>query len=237
MTTPKIDEHYILHEIQRRGNWTVVMRPSSFAENRLSFEKARDLVLKSAVNLRSWKYPMFIEVPKRDGGIRIRSNSIECIIDHHIIKEFWRLYQSGQFFHRFSFREDWPDYDESNKRLDILNTLFRLTEIFRFASALSAGHNIFDRGTTVEIELSDLSNRTLSTVDPSRTLSHEYECHEYSLKCIKDYSAEEIRGHSSELAIDCAVEIFNRFSWLNPDLVELLRMEQENLLMGNSWSY
>jgi hypothetical protein len=76
---------------------------------------------------------MFIEIPRRDGGIKVRRDCIECIIDHRVNKEFWRLYQSGQFFHRFSFREDWPDYEESNKKLDILNTLFRLTEIFRFA--------------------------------------------------------------------------------------------------------
>ncbi|MGH9978947.1 MAG: hypothetical protein ACRD8Z_24405 [Nitrososphaeraceae archaeon] len=180
---------------------------------------------------------MFIEIPRRDGGIKVRRDCIECIIDHRVNKEFWRLYQSGQFFHRFSFREDWPDYEESNKKLDILNTLFRLTEIFRFASALSANHDSFSGGTSIEIELRDLSNRILSTRDPSRTLTYDYQCDEYSLKCIKDYSAEEIRVHSSELAINCALEIFNRFSWLNPGLAELLRMEQESLLDGNSWSY
>ena len=235
--TTNIDEHYILHEIEKRGNWTIIIRPPTFAENRLNFEEARDVMKKSAVNLRSWKYPMFIEIPRRDGGIKVRRDCIECIIDHRVNKEIWRLYQSGQFFHRFSFREDWPNYEESNKKLDILNTLFRLTEIFRFASALSANHDSFSGGTSIEIELRDLSNRILSTRDPSRTLTYDYQCDEYSLKCIKDYSAEEIRVHSSELAINCALEIFNRFSWLNPGLAELLRMEQESLLDGNSWSY
>lgn len=235
--TTNIDEHYILHEIQKRGNWTVIIRPLTFAENRLNFEEALEIMKKSAVNLRSWKYPMFIEVPKREGGIINRSNCIQCIIDHRVNKEFWRLYRSGQFFHRFSIREDWPDYEESNKKLDILNTLFRLTEIFRFASALSASQDMFNGGTAIEIELSDLSNRILTTADPSRTLTHDYRCYEYSLKCMKDYLAEEIRGHTSELAIDCAVEIFNRFSWLNPDLRELLRMEQESLLGGVSYHY
>jgi hypothetical protein len=206
--TTNIDEHYILHEIEKRGNWTVIIRPVTFAENRLTFEEARKIMKKSAVNLRSWKYPMFIEVPKQGGGIVIRNNCIECIIDHRVNKEFWRLYRSGQFFHRFSFREDWPDYEESNKRLDILNTLFRLTEIFRFASALSASHDMFNGGAAIEIELSDLTNRILSTADPSRALTYDYQCHDYNLSCMKDYSAEKIRGYASELAIDCAVEIF-----------------------------
>lgn len=235
--TANIDEHYILHEIQKRGNWTIIIRPQTFAQKRLTFEEAIQIMKKSAVNLRSWKYPMFIEVPKRDGGIVIRSNCIECIIDHHVNKEFWRLYQSGQFLHRFSFREDWPDYEESNKKLDILNTLFRLTEIFRFASALSAAHDMFNGGTAIEIVLSDLSNRILSTQDPSRALTYDYRCREVSLKCMKDYPAEELRGNTSELAIDCSVEIFNRFSWLNPSLHDLLRTEQKGLLDGNSYSY
>jgi hypothetical protein len=55
--TTNIDEHYILHEIEKKGNWTIIIRPPTFAENRLNFEEARDLMKKSAVNLRSWKYP------------------------------------------------------------------------------------------------------------------------------------------------------------------------------------
>ncbi|MGH9926235.1 MAG: hypothetical protein ACRD5J_13630 [Nitrososphaeraceae archaeon] len=39
--TTNIDEHYILHEIEKRGNWTIIIRPPTFAENRLNFEEAR----------------------------------------------------------------------------------------------------------------------------------------------------------------------------------------------------
>ncbi|MGI0042357.1 MAG: hypothetical protein ACRD47_01490 [Nitrososphaeraceae archaeon] len=232
----EIDHHYILHHILKRGNWRVLVRPVRFNKDEISLEKARDIVRNNEVRLRSWKYPMWLHNNSSSGygTILNHSNFVECIIDHHVNKEIWRFYQSGQFVHRFSFREDWPT---NTKTFDALNALYRITEIFRFAASVVSKYKMFDAGVTIRIGLYDLLNRKLVTPEPDSLIFGEYKCHEEYLQFGDNYTKEKLVGTSVEQALDFALYFFTRFNWLNPELKHLLREEQQNLIRGASWSY
>jgi hypothetical protein len=231
----EINHRYILHHILKRGNWRVLIRPARFNKYEISLEKARDIIHDNEVRLRSWKYPMWLHNSHcSDGTMVNHSNFIECIVDHHVNKEIWRLNQSGQFVHRFSFREDWPTY---TRTFDALNALYRITEIFRFAASIVSKYKMFDAGVTVKIGIYDLLNRKLVTPDPVSLTLGERKCREEYLQFGETYTKEKLIGTSAEQALGYALYFFKRFNWAVPELKKLLRAEQQNLIGGASWSY
>jgi hypothetical protein len=103
----------------------------------------------SVVSLRGWDYPHVDRSDRANGKDWIAS---WCdFMDH---REYWQFFQSGQFAHLFSFREDAqqrnalqtalsqphvevPTGEKPTGCMDIIETLFKLTEIYEFASRLS----------------------------------------------------------------------------------------------------
>ena len=95
--------------------------------------------------MRGWPYPHANEDRIKNGD-----DWIECECNSHEIREYWRFYQSGQFVHYFSVLEDyvpeaakiaqalgWRPSEKVSGYLEILSTLFRVTEIYEFASRLT----------------------------------------------------------------------------------------------------
>lgn len=219
----------LIEKIKKKGYWKVIIRPMVFDENKIpNLEECKKIIESCIVSLRGWNYP---HVDK--DGVKISGNdSIESYCDSEWLGyfEYWRFYQSGQFVHYFSMREDYrieekeiqriqrQSATKSTKLLDILSTLYSVTEIFEFAQRLALKSAL---GDTIEItiELGDVEGRELFFWDSfSRWLNNNYICafRDENIVVKKTLSKEELITKSSETALSVCIEIFKKFNWSNP---------------------
>ncbi len=217
----------IIEKIKERGYWHIVIRPIGYKKERIaSLRQCKEIVQKSTVSLRGWNYP--------EHGEEFISNGldyVQSIVDWRNHIEFWRMYQSGQFVNFLAlWEEDWTGI-ESGKYLEILNTLYSLTEFYEFASRL-AEKELFSDGLTIRIDLNKTMNRKLFISAWGRTLHREYICNIDVLPHKLELSQEEILGKARELALKHTLWIFERFSWSAEHLPKLLKDDQDKFLKG-----
>ncbi len=150
----------LLDKIHSTGYWRVNIRPIIFNEEVIpNLTIAHEIIEQSGVLLRGWDYPHFTNADIINGD-----DFIESSVDFEGHKEYWRLYQSGQFIHHFACREDYevdpndlsrlsvPAPSPSGKYLSILSTLYTITEIFEFASRLAV-KDILSSNLSISIKL------------------------------------------------------------------------------------
>lgn len=221
----------VLEKIKSRGYWKVIIRPFQFKKTRIdTLKEIRALFEDISVRLRGWDYP-----PVFREYIINYSDYIESVIDWETQIEIWRMYQSGQFAHLFGCIEDWVRSEglrsTSGRRiLSILSTLYRVTEIYEFASRL-AQKDLFENDLTLSIILNGMENRKLEFLEFGRPLFREYICHEDKLTHKKEFSVAELISKSSDLALKHVLWIFERFNWSDPSK-EILRQDQRKFLEG-----
>src|SRR6266571_4616409 len=130
------------NEIRSRGYWRVNVRPTVFIPERVALRELEAITRDSIVQLRGWDYPHFPREGVTRGNDFIEGATEAAFISH---LEVWRLYQSGQFIHLFSMREDWVEGTplpglgnvKPGELLSLESTLYTITEIFLFAARLA----------------------------------------------------------------------------------------------------
>lgn len=239
MTEEELTTEGVLNKIKSRGYWQVIIRPTQFKEDRLSLQECDQIVRECKVMLRGWDYPHINNrQPPRAGGI----DYVESLTDWYDHKELWRMYQSGQFVHLFGCREDWlgeeiPIFGRSRHSdvkpysvLEIIMTLYSLTEIYEFASRL-AQKNLFEGTAFLSVTLHGMENRKLIYFKQGRVLFDDYICHIKELSREKNIAVDELLGRGHELALDHTLWILERFNWFSPPR-EVLKEDQRKLLEG-----
>lgn len=224
----KIDD--LLKKIKSKGYWKIVIRPNEYVEKLIpTLNGCEEIIKENKVSFRGWDYPHI-----DTSGIKFAGkNSIHSYCDWPggPVFEYWRFYQTGQFVHYFAMREDLrideeriksiqKEYNtESKKFLDIVSTLYSITEIFEFAARLSkVSPNI--KGVQVIIELNDVEGRQLFFWDSfSRMLNSAYVCEypEGVLTAERVISKDDLNNNAAGLALDVTVEILNKFNWKTVD--------------------
>ena len=218
----------LIKKIKAKGYWKIVIRPSEYQTNLIhSIAECKDLIKENKLQLRGWDYP---HIDPR--GIKVSSNnSVHSYCDwpDGPMYEYWRFYQTGQFVHYFSMREDLR-IDEirvnelqqsfgtkTRKFLDILSTLYSVTEVYQFAARLFSKINRV-KGVEIIIELHDVKDRMLFFWgNHGRYLSMPYIC-EFTDGVLKVgeekiIDLDTLLNDSSGLALDTTIEIFNKFNW------------------------
>src|SRR6266705_1094268 len=160
------------NEIRSRGYWRVNVRPTVFIPERVALRKLEAITRDSIVQLRGWDYPHFPREGVTRGNDFIEGATEAAFISH---LEVWRLYQSGQFIHLFSMREDWVEGTplpglgnvKPGELLSLESTLYTITEIFLFAARL-AQRMALGPEIVVEYALHGLASRKLETFNPER---------------------------------------------------------------------
>lgn len=233
-TPPEANESKFLSEeldgrIKQRGYWRVVIRPNQYRKERLTpLRRCQEVVEKAAVSLRGRSYPYHVD-QRVDSGL----DFVESLIDGTVSLEHWRMYQSGQFTNLLSLREDtWP-LVEPMKRLEILNTLYSLTEFYEFISRLGE-QGLFPKGLALEIGLHNVRDRILFSQERSVSLMHEYVCRVNDLSIKGKIVERDILGKAHEHAVEHTLWIFERFGWTGEQLSKMLQGEQEKFLKGLS---
>lgn len=232
--------------LRRRGYWRVHFRPL-VAEEKLGLPSlCRNIVTENKVYLRGWDYPHIPERTGDDVGLEPGANFYQSWIDSGAFKEFWRMYQSGQFIHYFAVRMDWWGEDEwyrdmadkypAGSALSVVDTIYQITEIFEFLSRLARA-GIYDEGVNVSIALNNTLDRKLVILQSDGRFPFVAERksvvenvsfpHDGFRKYGKDQLLTEVR----DLAKEVIIHIFELFRWENPP-TETIEGEQNKLLSG-----
>ncbi len=232
----------ILSLVKASPHWRVRIVPSIFEPTRIPDPPACWKIMEScAVSLRGWDYPHVDRTDRQNGYEWVAS---WCDFMGH--REYWRLFQSGQFVHLFSF---WEDDDPNNLRralqkalvvptgaqptgcVDVIGMLYRFTEIYEFASRCAQKMAL--AGTvSISVELVNVKSRILTALEFSRGWCGYYPAMETNLLHVNDVPAERLAGSAPELAIDETIWFFHRFQWNDPN-PGVLQNDQSKLLSRN----
>lgn len=223
-----------ISKIKSRGFWEVVIRPLAFNKTRIgSLGRCKEIVEESKVRFRGWDYP---HVNNRY-GVKSGIDWVENLTDWTENIEYWRMYQSAQFHHIFACREDWwgdvrifwasQPYTTPGYGLEIICTLYTLTEIYEFAARL-AKKQIFEGSLSLSITLNKMNNRRLVTTEINRNLLY-YISNVEMIPLVRIMTVDEIIGRSKELAVDDTIKIFECFNFFNPSR-KVFEEEQDKLL-------
>lgn len=208
----------IVTSIKSRGHWRVIVYPTDYQKARHSIPECRKLMAESSVQLRGWYFP---HVDKPTVG----QDYIHEAVEWHLIREYWRFYQSGQFVHLFGFQEDWEkeaaaakslpfggitDPVEPGTELGFLRLVYRMTEVYAFIQRLW-GAAQYNEGAHIEIELHGLEGRRIVHEDRLASLSTRYVATVPKFQIIRDLSVPEISTASRQLAVEGALEVLRRF--------------------------
>jgi len=232
----------LIDKIKKTGYWRVAIRPTMFKKTRiLRLEDCKTIIESCRVSLRGWDYPHFgTEEIKISGNDSIESHC-DWIKGGHF--EYWRFYQSSQFVHYFSMREDYRMNEEqmrkvqdfnttkSSKFLSILSTLYSINEIFLFAQRLAA-KNVLGDDIDISIELGNSQGRELFFWDSfSRFLNRNYICtfrdENPTVKNI--VPKEELIARYDKIALDACIAMFVKFNWAEPPR-QVLEEDQRKFL-------
>jgi len=235
-TIPTVKE--TVDKIKSQGFWEVIVRPSKFDKDHIkSLRECVELVQENKVMLRGWDYPHI----SSKYGIKSGTDWIENLTNWAEHNEYWRMYRSGQFLHLFSLREDWwgevriffsqQSYTTPGYALEIICTLYTLTEIYEFVARL-AKRKVFDDFLKVSITLNGTKNRRLVTSDMDRSLNDNYVCAIDSIPISRMANVEEIIGKSNEFALDDTVSVFEHFNWFNVPR-KSFKEKQDKFMEGN----
>jgi len=238
--TKKRDE--VITKIKSKGYWSINIRPVVYM-NKLIPDRAsvKQKVRNAAVELRGWDYPHFSNRGEETYNI---INGIETVFSWENHVEFWRMTQSGNFFHLLALREDRTDlsnfsnlWSTSNelkdkKLLGILGTLYTLIEIFEFTNRLIK-QNIYTNNLIIDIHLHDLYKRQI-WVDSQNRLPFFYERGSQSeepWQWKEEYKLNDFSEKMESNILNPYLDLIDLFGWENPP-VDVFKNDIQKFLSG-----
>ena len=104
---------------------------------------------------------------------------------------------------------------QSSGYVDILITIYRMTEIYEFAMRL-VQKRVYDNGISISITLSGIKNYKLCFCDSSRLLFRPYISSINEIHLDSKLSTEELLAKGHDIALEKAIQVFESFNWLEP---------------------
>lgn len=228
----------LLAEIKSRGYWRVEIHSTEYQDNRLSTRAAMQDILSSAtVSLRGWPYPYF-----RAEETTYNGKWLEGQVNWSYFREYWRLYESGQWLHYLGLHGAWitreilfegrsplppqhPGY--LHVRGDVLYTL---TEILRFAMGLAQG-GVFDPAVFLSIQLHNTRDYMLFE-SFERFFPHEYvNQSDRPIEQQQSVPVGQLAAIADQIALEMAIKVFSVFGWVpGKAAVRTLAEDQKKLV-------
>ena len=222
MVTPTVGTD-VLSELRTGPHWRVVIHPREFNKTRIaSLSECWSAVDASQVRLRGWPYPYVNNECRKPGNDWIASE-----VDRVGHREHWRLYQSGQFVHYFSFWEDRDSREFVGGALSVVGALYTFTEIFEFAARLAAA-GALDDAPVVGIRMEKVKDRAL-TGNGLVWLSSDFRAAEESIEGTWQLQGPGLYTEAARLGRKAALHFFERFGCLNFSKETLERTQEEYL--------
>ena len=226
--------------------WRVNFRPDVFKEDFIpSLKQCFEIVEKNKLSLRGWDYP---HLSNRENERAVGNNWVASWSDFWGHKEYWRLYQSGQFLHIFGVREatepEWKqkllqemkghlsfmkdvDWDRVPGFISFINLIYSMTEIFEFAARLCQAQ-VYSGVLNIDIKVKGIQGFVLAP-EGGRTWHSYYAASENELGHTWSLQSDVLVAESAEKALDVIIWFFERFGWLSPSQ-EVIRSEQNKFL-------
>lgn len=225
-------------------HWRVNYRPSTYVANRLSGPSTCwEVLQKTAVHLRGWPFPY---IPSRDSERDYGDTWVAAWSNFMGHVEYWRFYQSTQFLYLGSVREvtepEWTSklrrtmYSHADSGADIesvpgflslTNSIYNITEFFEFAARLAQAE-VYTEPIAIDISIKGIRGFMLAA-DENKMWSGDYVARQPELRYENTLTPAELVASAAEHAIRCAVWLFERFGWINPN-VDAIRTHQQKLL-------
>jgi hypothetical protein len=232
--------------VKEGPHWRVVFRPLPFVKERLALQELLSVVARARVRLRGWDFPH--QNPHE--GPAIMRNWVASWDDFMGHREYWRMYQSGQFVYLSAVREvadrDWSkklrqgsasrilppkrDFDWSQVPgfLEVLNLVYTVTEFFEFAARLAQelpGTEACD----LTVGLYSVKGFVLAVDDIRRSWWEYYAASDEVIENTWSYPVVDWISRSPELSLEAIRWLVARFGWLDPN-IEALKRDQEAFL-------
>jgi len=216
-----VSHEELLEQIKSRGYWRVEIHSTDYQGKRLSSRaEMQNLLSGATVSLRGWPYPYF-----RAEETTYNGKWLEGQVNWSYYREYWRLYESGQWLHYLGLPGAWITREKLFEGLLPLppqqagylhvrnNILYTLTEIFRFAVGLAQG-GVLDPDAFLSIQLHNTHNYmlfesfnrffTYSYVNQSdRPIEQQQSLPVYELSAVAD-----------QMALEMAIKIYSVFGWV-----------------------
>lgn len=234
-----------------RPHWRVNMRPEKYNPTLISSPgECVTLIEQTKVSFRGWDYP---HLSRRNECRAIGETWFASWTDFDGHKEYWRLYQSGQFLYLFAVREaadpEWRERLENAARahdiddcrdidwskvpgfFSILNVVYTITEIFEFCSRLCQ-KGAYAGTAIISIRLNGIKGFLLMA-DQDRSWHSYCRATQDSLEHSWAVAGDVLIADSAGQALDAIVWFFERFGWLKPSL-HVLKEDQRRFISGRA---
>lgn len=210
----------LIKEITSQAYWRVEIRSAEYQAKRLTTRAGMQELLSSAtVSLRGWPYPYYQAQKTAYNG-----QWLEGTVAWENYREYWRLYESGQWIHYVRLHGAGAPREEVFKGLTPLppqhagyihvrgDVLFTLTEILLFAIGLAKG-GVLDPTAFLSVQLHNTKDYMLfESFD--RFFPHEY-VNQWDTPIAFEESlpASELSASANKIAFDMAIKVFSVFGW------------------------
>jgi len=234
----------LLEKIKSRGYWRIVIRPEQFVAERIpTLAECQSIVERNQVQYRGLYLPYIDDQSTRHG-----LDYIEVAFSTSgSVHETWRLYQSGQFVLFRGFREDWMKEDswfrshqkptiESGTKLDILSTLYQLSETYEFATRLAQADTLGNR-LFLDVNLVHTKGRRLFFRDSAKYdfppfLPPSAECELEELPRQRSFDVADFIARSRQYSFDHFLWLLERFNVNVSRGFPDFKQDQERLFEG-----
>lgn len=205
------------------GYYEVSCHPSRFEEIRFSLDELRAAVKRAYANFRGWPFLPCEE--DRPDCCYAMQDGFETHISWTNLAgydrlSFWRLHQSGFFYHRLLMEEEpYTRAKDMPPASDFRAIAMYVAEGFYCLGKIYQDLVSDDEQITVRFRVLGAQGRVLTTFDPSREpLWREYLCKIPEIVHELELPLAEWRVGTVALAVEVCKDVFARFNWLDPNL-------------------
>lgn len=211
----------LIKEIKSQGHWRVEFHSTEYQAKRLPTRAGmQDLLSNATVSLRGWPYPYYQAEETAYNG-----QWLEGKVAWENYREYWRLYESGQWIHYSKLRGAGVSRENIFKGRTPLppqhagyisvrgDVLFTLTEIFRFAVGLAQGE-VLDPTAFLSVQLHNTKDYMLfesfDRVFPDQYVNQS----DTPITCEQSLPTGELSASIDKIALDMAIKVFSVFGWI-----------------------
>jgi len=216
-----VSHEELLEQIRSRGYWRVEIHSTDYQGKRLpSRAEMQNLLSGATVSLCGWPYPYFQAEETTYNG-----KWLEGQVNRSYYREYWRLYESGQWLHYLGLSGAWIPREKLFEGLTPLppqragylhvrnNILYTLTEIFRFAVGLAQG-GILDPDAFLSIQLHNTHDYMLFE-SFNRFFGYSYvNQSDRPIEQQQSLPVGELSAVADQMALEMAIKIYSVFGWV-----------------------
>lgn len=225
----------ILAKIKKRGYWEIRFSPTEIGKIE-NLKTCLEIVDRSKTRL-NWDFP---HVPANNTDkewVLPMESCYQAVSDLGARKEFWRIYQSEQFYMCRGLVEDW--YEEDGRRKSLAESyptgttltiygslIFFITEVFEFLARLGQ-NGLYKQGVTVTLTLNKAKNRELRIDASGRTpFMYNRITGAETISVQEIYDIESVIADGTALGNILILQIMDKFSY-NPSAEGILQAQHQ----------